>query len=289
MIKRYFSGFVSANKRGKARFITIWAIRILSLMMIVFACISLGFYGTKTNYSYYVNMILQSLVLIGLSIIPVIVEKIWRVRLPFMIVMIFLFMSLCSFFLGEIADFYVRFEWWDDFLHTFAGLYMTACAFFLLSVLNQRRDVPYKSSPGFVVFFAFCVALAFECLWEMIEYSIDEFFGSNMQRAFISKPFVENGPVTDINDPLFNALVGRDALKDTMGDIFEVVAGSIVTCILGYIGLKHDEKIKRIFKLDKKKENDDLEELNDSLNDALEQEEIENDISSSSIENDNTN
>lgn len=264
MFKRYFSNFKEGNKREKVRFILSWLMRILSIGIIVFSIIELIREGNKSNYSHYVNFMLQSSILIGLSFVPALVEKIWKVKLPFTIVIIFLFISLCSFFFGEIADFYIKYEWWDDFLHTFAGLYMAACAIFILQILNERRDIPYKSSPGFVFFFALVTSLACEAVWEMIEYCIDGLLTKNMQRAFLSQPFIDNGPVTDISDPLFNARVGRDALNDTMGDIIEVLIGSLVTCTIGYIALKHDEKIKNIIEKRIKKNKNSIQENNES-------------------------
>lgn len=285
-MKKYVQSFKEGNKRTKLRYISLWSIRLISLLVIVYAIVKGIMDATKVNYSTYVNLTFQALVLLLLTFVPILVEKIWKVKLPFIIVIIFLFMSLCSFLLGEIADFYIKYEWWDDFLHTFAGLYMAACAFFLLSVLNERRNVPFRSSPGFVIMFAFVTALAFECLWEIIEYVVDEFFGTNMQRAFLSQPFVDNGPVTDISDPLFNAKVGRSALNDTMGDIIEVVIGAVITCIIGYIGLKYEEKMKnftkdKILKRKKKSEEDTFVEPSETSN-VLEEK------NTSSIENDTT-
>ena len=282
MIKKYFSNFTEGNKREKVRFTSLWLMRVLAIGVIIFSIVELLIEGNKSNYSHYINFMLQSLVLIGLSIVPALVEKIWKVKLPFTIVIIFLFMSLCAFFFGEIADFYIKYEWWDDFLHTFAGLYIASCAIFLLQIMNERRDIPYKSSPGFVFFFALVTAMACEAVWEIIEYSIDGILIKNMQRAYLSQQFIDNGPITDINNPLFNARVGRDALNDTMGDIIEVLIGALVTCTIGYLALKHDEKIKKLLeKMPKKNKssNDDDKELDDTKS-----QDIIEDNSPSSIE-----
>lgn len=260
---KYIKNFVGGNRSTKLRYISLWTIRILAFGVIIYAIVKGILDATKTNYSMYVNMGLQSIVLIVLTFVPVIVEKIWKVELPLTIVAIFLFLSLCSFFFGEIADFYIKYEWWDDFLHTFSGLYMAACSFFILQILNERKNVPYKSSPGFVIFFAFVTALACECVWEMIEYGVDFFFHTNMQRAYISQAFVENGAVNNIADPNFNALVGRAALNDTMGDIIEVVIGAMVACAVGFVSLKYDEKIKAFLNKRKKKNTCDENSLNE--------------------------
>ncbi len=246
MVRQKIDKFKSLGKREKTRVLLIFIIRLLAISVLIYAFIKMLVTATKTTYSTYVNLMIQASVLFVLTLVPTIVEKIWKVHLPFTIVIIFLFMALCAFFFGEIADFYIKFSWWDDFLHTIAGLYIAACAFFLLSILNERKDIPYKSSPGFVFLFALCVALAAEAVWEMIEYSIDGIVGANMQRAYESVGFVKNGAVDDVTDPLFNAFVGREALKDTMGDIIEVLIGALITCTIGYIALKYDEKLRNV-------------------------------------------
>lgn len=285
--------FKEGSAATKSRIISLLIVRAVALGVLIYFLIDMILEATKTNYSHYVTVMLQALLLFGLTFLPYLLERIWKFEIPFLIVLIFLFMCLGAVLFGEIADFYIKYGWWDDLLHTFAGVYIASIGFFVISLLNERSDVPLKLSPGFVQLFAFILALASECVWEVFEYSVDSLFGTNMQRAYESVGFVENGAVDNISSPLFNALVGRSAVNDTMGDIIEVLVGAFVACMIGYVALKRNIKlralvmIKNRIKKDNKeqKTSSDVEEKSIQSSDINEKINTE-DISLSSNEND---
>ena len=61
-------------------------------------------------------------------------------------------------------------------------------------------------------------------LWEIYEFSVDYFFGTNMQK------FALEGGVPK---------VGQEALMDTMKDIIVDTVGALVMSVLGYLSLKN--------------------------------------------------
>lgn len=122
-----------------------------------------------------------------------------------------------SFYLGEVQDFYQRLWWWDIALHTTAGLLMGILGFLLVYVLNESKRVELNMTPGFIAFFAFTFALAIGSVWEIFEFSMDQFFGMNMQKPMLDDP---------------------SGLTDTMWDIIVNALGAFVISFWGYIYLK---------------------------------------------------
>ena len=73
-------------------------------------------------------------------------------------------------------------------------------------------------------------AMCLEYVWEILEYSIDEFFLTNMQR------YVKNNMI----------LVGHNALKDTIKDMYIAIMGCVT--FLLFVNLKVIKNIKLIDK-----------------------------------------
>ena len=277
-IKSRIELFKKMSKKEKTKVIMLWIIRIVMITFVTYSIVELALGHTEVEgrlANINITGIIQATTLFALTFVPRIIEKIWKIKLPFFIVTLFLFFCVSSLFLGEIFDFYIKYDWWDDVLHTFSGFYIAAIGFFIINILNERRDIAMKLSPGFVAIYAFILSLACECVWEIFEFAADKFVHSNMQRAYESTSFKEHGAVNDIADPNFNALVGTDALTDTMGDIIEVFIGALILCVIGYIVLKHSksikDKIKRILAFKKS-------EVIDSVDKNIDENNNENDI-----------
>ena len=289
---KYFKNFKESSKRDKTIYITNLIIRVFCISFVVYAIIMIALgHNEKSGRVANVNVtgIFQASSLFICTFIPNLIEKIWKIKLPFYIVFLFLAFIIACLWLGELLDFYIHFSWWDDVLHTFSGVYIAAIGFFVVSIVNARRDEKARLSPGFVAVYAFVLALASECVWEIFEFLSDTFFGSNMQRAYESTSFKDNGAVDSVTDPNFNALVGRDALIDTMGDMIEVLVGALILCILGYILLKNEERIRthlmerknRKANLNQKQNNEteQLESNSDDLNEDTKKDEVIENVS----------
>jgi len=78
----------------------------------------------------------------------------------------------------------------------------------------RRKGALEKVGPLFIAFFAFCFVIACGTVWEIIEFTSDRLFGTDMQR------WLETGVV------------------DTMKDIIEDVLGGLILSVDGYIYLK---------------------------------------------------
>ena len=125
----------------------------------------------------------ESLIIMLVTFLPIMMARYFHIRIPLefdTIAVIFIYMSL---FLGEVQDFYLRFWWWDLVLHSGAGFLVGITGFLLVYVMNQNKKIAMHLTPGFIALFAFTFALGFGSLWEIFEFSMDSFFGLNMQKS----------------------------------------------------------------------------------------------------------
>ena len=146
-----------------------------------------------------------------LTFTPAIIRRNYKVFLPVefdFITILFVFLAV---FLGEIESYYYRFWWWDTVLHTSSGFLIGIAGFLLLYLLNSERKIHQRMSPLFISLFAFAFALALGTLWEIFEFSMDQFFQLNMQKG---------------------------GLVDTMWDLIVDTLGAVVISVLGYFYLK---------------------------------------------------
>ena len=146
--------------------------------------------------------------ILGLTFLPAIVRKNYRVFLPVefdLISIIFIFFAV---FLGEWHSYYTKFWWWDTLLHTSSGFLLGIVGFTLVYVLNAEKKIHLKMKIGFVAIFAFAFALTLGTFWEIVEFILDNLLGFNMQ---------QNG------------------LSDTMWDLIVDGLGALVVSVIGYL------------------------------------------------------
>lgn len=140
---------------------------------------------------------------------------------------------------GELLHMYEKVWWWDDMLHTVAGLMLGLVGFLLVYLLNARYQM--SISPMFVAVFAFSFAISASVLWEIVEFSIDTMFASNMQRW---------------NLPQDAILIGKNyqgsGLRDTMSDLIVAWIGASIAAVISFFAYKYRrrasiELMKRTF------------------------------------------
>jgi len=116
-------------------------------------------------------------------------------------------------FLGEVRSYYDRIWWWDIALHTSSGLLLGLMGFLLVYILNENERADVHMRPRFVAFFAFLFAVAVGATWEIFEFSMDQLFGTNMQKS----------------------MFGDDSgLTDTMWDLIVDSVGALVISCFGW-------------------------------------------------------
>ena len=194
-----------------------------------------------------------------LFMVPSIVERQLRIELPTALEVVVLLFIFAGEILGELGSFYLRIPGWDLILHTTNGFLMAAIGFALIDVLNRSPRINMQLSTFFVAFVAFCFSMTIGVLWEFTEYSVDMFFGGDMQKDTVVStigsvtinPDGANKPVwiTDIDETVIYGKIGGEeaetvidgyldiGLHDTMEDMFVNLIGAVVFSVIGAIYL----------------------------------------------------
>ncbi|MCF7825657.1 MAG: hypothetical protein K9M55_05600 [Candidatus Marinimicrobia bacterium] len=192
----------------------------------------------KQRYHHRISVALQIILLVGLvgsvwrqhwdtaittsaiillTLTPLVLKRRLGVFIPPEFELMSIAFIFAALFLGEVQGYYTRYWWWDIALHTSSGGLLGIIGFLLVHILNEEENIDIHMKPGFVAFFAFLFAVGLGAIWEIFEFSMDQFFDFNMQKAML-------------NDP--------SGLTDTMWDLIVDTLGAIVIAIMGYSYLK---------------------------------------------------
>lgn len=225
----------------------------LFLTIVVVLCIVRQFF--LGNYH---NMFLGVLTLL-LFMVPRLLDKSLGVTIPVGLETVILIFIFSAQILGEINAFYVKIPIWDSILHTTNGFLMAAIGFALIDLFNRSDKFSIKMSPYFVAFFAFCFSMTVGVLWEFFEFSMDWFFGTDMQKDWIVStinsvklnPTGANVPIhVDVSSVVINGETWNlggyldIGIVDTMKDLMVNFVGAVVFSIIGILYLKQRNKGK---------------------------------------------
>lgn len=143
------------------------------------------------------------------------------VRIPAeyeLLTILFVFGAL---FLGEFRSYYERFWWWDIALHASSGLLLGILGFLLVYVMNESKRIALHMRAGFVALFAFVFAVAVGTFWEIFEFTVDQVFGTTMQKPMLGDP---------------------SGLTDTMWDLIVDALGALVISAFGWWHMKRNKR-----------------------------------------------
>lgn len=227
-------------------------IEIFLILLVLLSVIRQFFLG---NYH---NMFLGILTIL-LFAIPDLVEKKLKVTIPIGLKTVIILFIFAAEILGEINAFYVKIPIWDTILHTTNGFLMAAIGFATIDLFNRSERFSMKMSPFFVAFVAFCFSMTVGVLWEFFEFSMDWFFGMDMQKDWIVDTVnsVKLNP-DGLNEPVHvkvdSLIVNGEnwnlggyldiGIVDTMKDLLVNFVGAVVFSIVGVLFLKDNGKGK---------------------------------------------
>ena len=183
-----------------------------------------------------------------------------RIELPPPLEITILCFIFAAEILGEVNAFYVVVPNWDTMLHTLNGFLAAAVGFSMVILLNDDERLTFHLSPFFLALVAFCFSMTIGVLWEFFEFSMDYFFGFDMQKdtvihsihSVLLDPTRTNTVVTipNIQDVVINGQslgVGGYVdigIIDTMKDLFVNFIGAVVFSTIGYFYIKQRGKGK---------------------------------------------
>lgn len=144
-----------------------------------------------------------------LSLIPSLVERSYRVTLPFELDLLITLSIFLNTFMGEGMNFYQKVRLYDKALHIYGSAVVGLLAFVVVYTLNYTRKV--RLSLPFIGFFTITFAIAMGAVWEIMEFAVDGLFGKTTQ----------NG------------------LTDTMWDLINDFVGGVITAAVGMLYVKY--------------------------------------------------
>ena len=147
-----------------------------------------------------------------LSFAPAMIERRLRVPLPVEFTLLTCIILFASFVLGEVRDFYERIWWWDLALHGLSAMLMGFIGFLTVYVFHMTHRLNVK--PFHVAAFSFGFAVTIGTLWEIFEFLMDWYVGTNMQKS---------------------------GLVDTMTDLIINAIGALVAAITGYLYVRNGD------------------------------------------------
>jgi len=253
-MNKYFKSFKEALKRSdRVSLIIYFILRAL----VIFCMIRELFLGNI------MNALLCVLSLI-LFLMPLFIEKTFKVDLPSTLEIIILLFIFSAEILGEINSFYLKIENFDNILHTLNGFLCAAVGFSLVHLLNENVD-SFNLSPIFVAIVSFSISMTVGVVWEFFEYGMDKYIGFDMQKDV----YVETIKSVELDETNSNEVVVVDnidkvivkdkedneyvidgyldiGLHDTIEDLKVNFIGAALFSTLGYIYLKNKNKFKFI-------------------------------------------
>ncbi|WP_238365235.1 hypothetical protein [Mesobacterium pallidum] len=149
-----------------------------------------------------------ALATLGLSVAPTLLAERLNLRLPVPFVVAIVAFVFGTLFLGEVLDFYNRYWWWDVALHGASAVTFGMVGFLFVFYLFEGDR--YAAPPWAMALIAFCFAVTIGAIWEIFEYTMDQTFGTNMQKS---------------------------GLQDTMWDLIVDVIGGAVGASAGWLYL----------------------------------------------------
>ena len=149
--------------------------------------------------------------IIVVAFIPMLVGYRFHVKIPAEFEVLAVLFVYASLFLGEVQDFYLKYWWWDIFLHMGSGLILGIFGFLLVYVMNEHEDLELHMKPSFVALFAFMFSIGIGAIWEIFEFTLDQTLGMTTQ---------------------------GNSLVDTMSDLIIDGIGALIISLLGYSYLR---------------------------------------------------
>lgn len=146
---------------------------------------------------------------VALSLIPSLLEKSYRVTLPFELDLLITLSIFLNTFMGEGLNFYQKVWLYDKALHIYGSAVVGLLAFVVVYTLNYTRKV--RLSLPLIGFFTVTFAMAMGGIWEIMEFTVDSLFGKTTQ----------NG------------------LADTMWDLINDLIGGFITAAIGMLYVKY--------------------------------------------------
>ncbi len=178
-----------------------YTLKIIVLFTIIISIIELNLF-----------LMASSIIILLFSALPAIFERKYQIILPVEVEFALTTLIFLHFILGEAANYYNRFWWFDLVLHSSSGILIGMVGFVIIYFFLYTNRI--SANPIMVAVFSVSFSLAAGAIWEVFEFMMDLVFGFNMQKS---------------------------GLADTMSDLIVNFLGACVVGIGVYRYLTKDE------------------------------------------------
>ncbi|MFQ5585997.1 MAG: hypothetical protein ACE5GF_04155 [Thermodesulfobacteriota bacterium] len=195
---------------------TITVTTALSWLMKLILIGSFPYSVYKGDYLYSIAAVIA----IAVSLAPSIIQRNYRVTLPFELDFLITLSIFAHIFFGEQMHFYERFWLWDKILHVYGSAVLSLLAF--ITVYTFHRTGKLKLTLPFIGLFTVVFTLAAGGIWEIAEFTVDKLLDLDTQRG----------------------------LDNTMWDIINDLIGGMLAAFLGilYVRYSHPDERRRLAK-----------------------------------------
>lgn len=166
-----------------------------------------------------------AVITLAAAILPLLLPSLVRVHVPpgfSAAVALFLAGTL---FLGEVGDFYNRFWWWDVLMHAASAVGLGIVGVIVMLILVETERL--RAAAVTVSVFAFCFAVSIGVIWEIFEFTVDQIFGTNMQKS---------GLVDTMWDLIIDCLGGAVGAASGFAYLKNQQAGGLAGVIRDFVG-----------------------------------------------------
>jgi len=111
------------------------------------------------------------------TVLPLLAQRLFKFRFDGILYLFVTAYTVCP-LLGYAYGLYYATSWWDDLLHAFSGVLFGMFGAYLPTLFCKNQEISFP----FRAFCAFFFSVAVAGLWEIIEFSMDTFFLTDMQK-----------------------------------------------------------------------------------------------------------
>lgn len=162
--------------------------------------------------NWYVIAFSNSIIVLLVIQLPLLLNRWLRIKFSKLMTTTFYIFVFLTLIIGEAIGVYRVATFYDSFVHFLGGFVLALTGYYVYDRLTKENNKPL------LILFILGFQALFGTIWEMFEYGLDYFIGSNTQSYF-----------DDITQTLF---IGQAALKDTMLDFIFNTLGAIVFVII---------------------------------------------------------
>lgn len=122
------------------------------------------------------------LLCLALYSLPALLGFIFRAYLPPLLYGISACFAAAANLGGEVFGFYIRFPVWDSCLHLIWGILAAVIGYSMPDLLGHREGISRAMQKAAAVLFSVSFAMLIAVLWEFIEFAVDLWFHTDMQK-----------------------------------------------------------------------------------------------------------